>query len=225
MPPTLEPVSFDPRPRERLAAEGAAPLSDRDLLALVLGPGGGPPARALLEAFDDLHGIARAGLRDLERVRGVGRARASALCAAFELGRRHTERMRARGPRLRSAQDVHDRLAPRLRHHAKEVFLVLLLDTRHRVLAQRKIAEGGLTACAIHPREVFEPAIREGAASILFVHNHPSGDPTPSAEDLALTRRLVLVGEALGIPALDHVILGDGTFVSLAEAGLLGRDR
>lgn len=212
------------RPRERLAALGAEALSDHELLALLLGGGRADvAAHALLRRFGSLHGLDRAGLAELRAVPGLGLARAAALKAALTLGRRAVTRERTRGPRIRSAEDVHARLSPVLRHHDREVFAVVLLDTRHRILSEVRVAEGGLTACAIHPREVFEPAIREGAAAIIFVHNHPSGDPTPSQEDLALTTRLCITADALGVRALDHVIIGDGGYVSLADRGLMAR--
>ncbi len=218
----------DDRPRERLAALGAEALSDRELLALVLGAGGGAggpavAASALLRRFGDLHGVERARPSELMRVPGLGAARTAALRAALALGRRVVAAERPRGEPVKSAADVHARLSPVLRHHDREVFVVVLLDVRHRLLAEVRVAEGGLTACAIHPREVFEPALRERAAAVIFVHNHPSGDPTPSHEDLALTARLVIAAEALGVRALDHVVIGDGRFVSMADRGLMGR--
>ena len=221
MAPTPRDHRRPPGPRERLIHHGPAGLEDHDLLALVLGPGGLAVAEGLLARYEDLHGLGRATPAELMRLPGMGVARACALTAALELGVRRVRRMRRRGPALRSARDVHRLVSPRLRHHGREVFVVLFLDGRNRIVREVDVASGGVTACAIHPREVFEPAIREGAPSVLFVHNHPSGDPTPSAEDLALTRRLVRAGEALGIRVLDHVVVGDGTFVSLAEAGLM----
>lgn len=219
--------STDHRPRERLAHRGATALTDEELLLLVLGSGGGVggaavAAHALLRRFGSLHGLERARRTELLRVPGLGAARVAAVTAAFELGRRTALAERARGARIASAADVHARLSPRLRHHLREVFMVVLLDARHRLLAEVRIAEGGLTACAISPREVFEPVVREQAAAVIFVHNHPSGDPAPSHEDLALTGRLVIAADALGVRALDHVIIGDGRFFSLADRGLMG---
>jgi len=225
--PSIHPSPSEHRPRERLAARGAAALTDEELLVLVLGSGGGVggaavAAHALVRRFGTLHGIERARRTELLRVPGLGAARASTITAAFELGRRTALAERARGERIASAAEVHARLSPRLRHHPREVFMVVLLDARHRLLAEVRIAEGGLTACAISPREVFEPVVREQAAAVIFVHNHPSGDPAPSHEDLALTGRLVIAADALGVRALDHVIIGDGRYFSLADRGLMG---
>ncbi len=198
---------------------------DLGLLALLLGGGdsGAELACALLERFRDLHGIERASASDLTLVGGIGPGRAAALQAAIALGRRAACRERSRGDRIRSSSDAHRRLSPALRHLEREVFMVLLLDNRHRVLREVRVAEGGLTACAVQPRDVLQPAVREGAAAVIFVHNHPSGDPTPSNEDPALTRRLCVASEALGIRALDHLIVGDGRYVSLSDRGLMGR--
>lgn len=221
MPPT------DERPRERLLTAGSEALTDAELLALVLGAGQGAGetgliAQALLRRFGSLHALEQARLTELIAVPGIGPVRAAALRAALALGRRLATRERSRGLSIQSAADVFDHLGPHLRHAPKEQFHVLLLDARHRLLAQVRIAEGGLTACAIHPREAYEPAVREGAVAVIFVHNHPSGDPAPSRDDLTLTQRLQAAGEALGIRALDHVVIGDGRYVSLAEQGLIG---
>lgn len=212
------------RPRERLAFGGAEALTTEQLLTLVVGSGGGGAsvaAAALMRRFGGLHAAGRASFREMCEVPGFGPARTAAIQAALELGRRHALAERPRGEEIRTAEDVHRRLSPILRHLGREVFVTVLLDARHHVLRDVRIAEGGLTACAIHPREVFEPAIRERAAAVVFCHNHPSGDPTPSAEDVALTTRLCLAGDALGVRAIDHVIIGDGRFASLAELGLM----
>lgn len=211
------------RPRERLLARGAVALADSELLDLVLGTSGGRSlAETLLERFGGLHGIARATAGELVRVPGMGPARVTALLAALCLGRRVASGERPRGAGLRSAAQVHRLLSPHLRHLDQEVFVGLYLDNRHRVLREVQIAEGGLTACAVQPREVLVPALREGAAALIVAHNHPSGDPAPSPEDVALTTRLYAAAQVLGVRLLDHVVIGDGRYVSLAEEGLLG---
>ncbi|MHC4924989.1 MAG: RadC family protein [Planctomycetota bacterium] len=213
------------RPRERLRQVGARSLSVRELLALVLGSGhrGAP----VLDVADLL--IARAGgsLRRLagldtaalEGVSGVGRAHASKVLAALELGRRAAEEGVARDEPIRGPSDVFQRMGPRLRDLAQEEFHVLLLNTRHCVIREVAATRGILDASLIHPREVFRLAVVEGAAGVILVHNHPSGDPTPSAEDRAVTRQLQEAGRALGIPVLDHVIVGDGRFCSVVAEG------
>ncbi|MDF1561394.1 MAG: DNA repair protein RadC [Deltaproteobacteria bacterium] len=213
----------DPRPRERLQALGPEALVDEELLALILGPcGAGHLAPLLLRRFGGLHGLERASASELVRIPGMGSARTAAVRAALQLGRRLALSEQPRGAVLRSADQIHRRLGPRLRHLRQENFVGIYLDARHRILSEQRIAEGGLTACAIHPREVLEPAVREAAAALIVAHNHPSGDPAPSADDLSLTRRLGIAAEALGVRLLDHLIIGDGRYLSLAEAGLLG---
>lgn len=215
------------RPRERIAARGAQELDDRELLALLLGSGG--PGRsvldvagAILDAADgSLRGVASAEPRTLERVAGVGPARAAAVAAAFELGRRAAAESGRTGDRIRGPSDVHRRLGPLLRDRRQEEFWSLYLDTQNRVLAERRVTVGLLDASLVHPREVFAPALAQAAASLVLAHNHPSGDPTPSPEDLEVTRQMVQSGELLGIRVRDHVVIGDGRYVSLMERGLL----
>jgi DNA repair protein RadC len=213
------------RPRERLEAVGPEALSDAELVALLLRTGGrGADAHAvaarLLERPGGLLGLARAARRDLAAVPGVGPAKQATLRAAFELGRRLAAGRLAPGASLRSPADVFRHFHPTLRDAPHERFLVLLLDGRHRLLRHEMVSQGTLTASLVHPREVFRPALRESAAALLLVHNHPSGDPTPSAEDREVTARLVRAGELLGIPVLDHVVVAERGYASLREAGL-----
>lgn len=211
-------------PRERLAALGPAALSDAELVALLLRTGSGARSAlalgaATLEAFRGLRGLATAELAELEALPGFGPAKAAALVAASELGRRSAARRLERGAVLRSPVDVHRHFSARLRDAACERFLVLLLDGRHRVLGEVTVSQGTLTASLVHPREVFGPAIRRAAAAIVLVHNHPSGDPTPSAEDRSVTLRLREAGELLGIRVVDHVIVAERGYHSFDEAG------
>jgi DNA repair protein RadC len=214
-------------PRERLRALGVRALSLRELVALVVGAGGTAGSAAdvaeavLAAAGGDARGLARCPEAAFRRVPGVGTALAARLAAALELGRRSAasageERVRIRGPR-----DVHARMGPLLRDLVQEEFHALLLNAQHRLLRTVLITRGILDASLIHPREVFRPAVTEGAAAVILVHNHPSGDPSPSAEDRAVTRQLARAGRALGIPVLDHVVLGDGRFHALSEEGPL----
>lgn len=212
------------RPRERLTDRGPAALSPSELLALVLGAGiRGEPAHELgarlLASTGGLRSLAQRSVAELARERGLGTARASRLVAAFELGRRVAQGASTRGIPIRGGGDVYRLLAPRLRDHKKEVFVALLLDGRHRLLREERVSEGSLTASIVHPREVFGPAIREAAAAVIVAHNHPSGDPSPSREDLAVTARLQEVGQLVGIDLLDHVVIGDPGYVSLRERG------
>ena len=199
------------------ARRPVAELSDAELLALLAGP---RAHRHDLCALLDEHGIApfsRAHPERLRRLAGLSRAAARRLACAFELGRR-AERARA-SPRadLRSPERVHALLAPEIRALERETFHVLLLDGKHRLRRRERVSEGTLTTSLVHPREVFGAALREGAAALIVAHNHPSGDPEPSAEDLAVTRRLIEAGKLVGVPLLDHVVLADQAWVSLRE--------
>lgn len=214
------------RPRERLLEGGEDSLSDGELLALILqsglrGENALDLARRLLLVFEGLRGVARASWREIVQVRGVGPAKAARIRAALALGRRARAVFGDRpGPYL-AAKDVFDRLGPRLSLKEKETFYALHLDSKNRLVREEAISVGTLTASLVHPREVFRGAIRESAAAVIVAHNHPSGDPTPSPEDLEVTARLRSAGEVIGIPLLDHIIIGTDRFVSLAEKGRL----
>jgi DNA repair protein RadC len=211
------------RPRERLEALGAEALSDAELLALLLRTGGrGADALAVASQLLAVHGglsaLARAGGRGLAGTAGIGPAKSATLRASLELGRRLAARRLEAGRPIRGPADVFRHFHPHLRHAAQERFLVVLLDGRHRVLRQELVSQGTLTASLVHPREVFRPALRESAAALVLVHNHPSGDPTPSREDREITERLMKAGEILGIPVLDHVVVAERGYCSLGEA-------
>jgi DNA repair protein RadC len=210
------------RPRERLLARGGDRLSTEELVTLVLGAGtpGRPAAvvaRELLRHAGGLPALSRASPRELAAVRGVGEARAARVAAAFHLGRRAVERAATAAAQVRGPADVHQRLRPRMSGLVQEIFVVLALDIRNVVIDEIEVARGCLTGVDVHPREVFRPLIRQAAAAAVVAHNHPSGDPTPSDPDIALTRRLREVGELVGIPVLDHVVVGRDGFVSIAE--------
>ena len=218
------------RPREKLQRQGAAALTDAELLALVLRTGdaaSGTSAvdqgRLLLQHCDNLERLATAEATELCQVPGVGPAKAAGLQAVFELARRLQGRALSVGARYACAEDVYRHYRPCLGPLRKERFLALLLDARNRVLKEICISEGSLTASIVHPREVFAPVVRESAAAVLLVHNHPSGDPTPSPEDRELTRRLAEAGRIMGVKVLDHVVIGREVYVSLAAEGLIGR--
>lgn len=216
---TLEP---DARPRERLAARGAAELTDGELLAIVIGSGtrGASSldlACALLRGLGGVSGLLRATAEELGAYSGIGPARATVVQAALELGRRAVASRPVRGQRLAGASDVWTYFRSRLAPLSVEEFWALGLDVRHRVQSETCLARGSLTGVEIHPRDVFRPLIRQGTAAVIFCHNHPSGDPAPSRADIELTARLRDVGELCGIPVLDHVIVGWEGYTSLAE--------
>ncbi len=218
--PRDDPYAHD-RPRERLRRLGAAALTDADLLILMIGSGtahapASAVASSLLTRFETPGRLASTDVATLESVVGVGRATAARLAAAFELGRRAAVGIRPVEAPIRGPSDVFRTMGPRLRDRPQEEFHALLLNTRHRVLRSVLVTRGILDASLIHPREVFRLAVGEGAAGVILVHNHPSGDPTPSAEDRAVTRQLAEAGRTLGIPVLDHVIVAQGGYTSLA---------
>ena len=209
-------------PRERLLASGPAALSDADLVALVLGTGSArlsarAAALALVERAS-LPELAWASPEELSGRPGLGPARAAALAAAFELGRRGAWSPPRRGERILEPSRVAELMRPSA-HADRECFHVVLLDVRGRLIRAERVAEGSLTQCPVSPRDALRPAVREGAHGVLFVHNHPSGDPSPSAEDADLTERLRAAAELVGVLARDHVIVASGGYFSFVEAG------
>ncbi|MDX2192362.1 MAG: DNA repair protein RadC [Gemmatimonadales bacterium] len=224
--PVAAPSEGD-RPRERLWALGPAALSTVELLAVLLGTGAAREAaprvaERLLAAGDgSLRRLRARPQAELLRLAGVGPAKGARLLAAFELAERMLREERPRLPRIRIPRDVVPLLAPRLRDLPVEEFHLVALDGQSQVLRIILITRGLLDGSLVHPREVFRPAIAEAAAGIIVVHNHPSGDPTPSPEDHAITRRLAEAGRLLGVPLFDHVIVGGDRYLSFAEQGMV----
>jgi DNA repair protein RadC len=212
------------RPRERLARHGAGALSNRELLALVVSTGA-RRSSALAVAEDllqtGLRGLAGRSLPELERERGLGRAKATRVLAALELGARLASEGRTASPSFRTAEAAARYLLPRYGVRPVETFGLLVLDVRQRLKREVVVSVGCLTSSLVHPREVFQEAVASRAAALVLFHNHPSGDPEPSGEDVSLTRRLVSAGTLMGIEVLDHLILGAGRFVSLKQRGVL----
>lgn len=221
-----EPASGD-RPRERLWSVGAVALTTAELVAILLGTGSRgrsvlDTATGLLEMGDgSLRRLAARPAPELLRAAGVGPTKAARLVAAFELGHRLAREARPALPRIREPEDVVRLFEGRLRDLQVEEFHLLALDSQSQVLREVLVTRGLLNSSLVHPREVFRPAIAEAAAGIIVVHNHPSGDPTPSAEDRSVTRQLVSAGQLLDLPLYDHVIIAGDRFVSFAAAGLL----
>ena len=214
----------DERPRERLARQGASALSNRELLALLVGcvaPGESALDVAEHLLGDGLRSLAGRSLPEIESLRGLGRAKASRILAALELGSRLASGEHEPARVLLRPEDAAAYLIPRYSHRPVETFGVLALDVRHRLRHELVISVGCLTGSLVHPREVFNAAVAHRAAGLLLFHNHPSGDPEPSAEDLSLTRRLAAAGTLLGIEVVDHLVLGDGRYVSLKARGVL----
>jgi DNA repair protein RadC len=214
------------RPRERLLRHGAHNLSEAQLLAIILRTGGGGKsaldlAIEILDSFEDLKKIETASLSELAPFKGMGKAKVAQLKAAFELGRRLTEEPYIKGPVFSSGRDVYAYYHSRFKNFKKEVFWCAMLDAKNRIFKDYRISEGTLTHSLIHPREAFRDAIKESAASVIFVHNHPSGDPSPSREDIQVTERLVSAGGIIGIKVLDHIIIGDEKYTSMMEKGYI----
>lgn len=220
----MKDVAPHDRPREKLERLGPGGLGDNELLALVLGSGSREVdalaiANRLLAEVGGIHGLTKVDLGRLRRVSGVARARATQILAAVELGRRTLVRQAAARPRLRTPVDVAEYLMPQYGSPAVEQFGIVMLDTRQRVIRIKILSLGSLDSTVVHPREVFREAASASAAAIVLFHNHPSGDPTPSRDDLALTARMVSAGVVMGIDVVDHIILGEQRYFSLVESG------
>jgi len=204
------------RPREKLEAEGADALSTAELIAILLrtgtkGASAIHVAEAMIARFKSLDALARAGVDDLRQIRGVGRDKAVTLMAAFKLASLMAKEMRHEAPLLDTPERIADLLREDIRFKDNEQFHVALLNTRRRLIRIERISDGTLDTLLVHPREVFKPAIAASAAAIVLIHNHPSGDPTPSEADIKVTRDLIRAGQLLKIDVLDHIILGRRT--------------
>jgi DNA repair protein RadC len=213
------------RPREKLLDNGAGPLSSAELLAIVLRSGSEgesalEQARAVMKSGGgSFRRLAAAGVAELCRIRGIGPAKAAQILAVLEIAKRFGQEEFEPGALFRGSYDVYAHFRERLGAECHEQFYAVLLDNKNRKLKDVCISQGSLTSSVVHPREVYLPVIRESAAAVIFVHNHPSGDPTPSREDLDITRRLREVGDLVGIRVLDHVVIGRGRYVSFVDDG------
>ncbi len=222
----MKSVAAHDRPREKLQRVGATALGDNELLAVVLGHGRANAsaldlANAVLTAVAGLDRLARARYDELRRIPGIGAARAAQIVAAVELGRRTLTRVGRERIQITSPRVLAEMLLPQYGSRAVEQFGVVLLDTKHRVLRTTVVTVGTVDASIVHPREIFREAASAGAAAIVLFHNHPSGDPEPSQDDVVLTRRVAAAGVLMGIDVVDHVILADARYCSMREKGLL----
>ena len=217
------------RPREKLLAYGPGALSNAELLAILLRSG--TRKKSVLRIAEEilarikeqgLVGMVHISVAELAKIDGVGKVKAATLQAAIELARRLAVQQSAKIQMITGPEDVARYAMPHYRFEQKEHFAVLLLNTKNHVIAMPEVSVGSLSASVVHPREVFRAAIDHAAAAMILLHNHPSGDPTPSREDIAVTERLVKAGKIMDIPVLDHVVLGRDRFISLKEKGLLG---
>lgn len=222
----LRDLPHEERPRERMMQYGAEALSHAELLAILLRTGTQQEsalhlAQRILMQAGNLRQLVDLSLEELMEIKGIGAAKALQLKAGIELGRRLALSRHTLSPTIRSPRDVSDLLSEQLRYLQKEHFVCLFLNTKNVVIAQETLSIGSLNAAVVHPREVFRAAIKCSSASIICAHNHPSGDPTPSKEDVQLTQRLIEAGSIVGIDVLDHIVIGDGQYVSLKERGLI----
>lgn len=213
------------RPREKMQARGEEYVSDEELLAIILGNGTRnlsalDLARQLLVNYKGLRNIREASLEDITSVKGIGPAKAISIKAAIELGRRTAMDVKIRDF-VNSPADVSRLLMEEMRYYDREHFCALYLDRKGGLLVKEDVSVGGLSSSIVHAREVFKTAVKCSAASIILVHNHPSGDPTPSREDIEITRRLIEAGSIMGIDVLDHLIIGQDKYCSLKEKGLI----
>lgn len=219
----IKEIPLNDRPREKMAANGAAVLTDAELIAILLRTGTAEKSAIDIASemtadgglYKRLAGITR--LNELTNIKGLGQAKAATVLAALEIGRRIASAKPIEKIHFSCPQDVADFLMPRLRYAAKEQFVVILLNNKNKVIGTEVVSEGSLSSSVVHPREVYAPAILHHAAAIMVAHNHPSGDPKPSIEDEEVTRQLLRSGKVLGIPMIDHVIIGDGNYYSFLE--------
>ena len=224
---TVHDLPLNERPRERLLKLGSEVLSAQEILALILGRGIKGESvmvtsQKLLSRFGNLKGIANASVEELMQISGIGPAKTAQIKAALELSKRLEADVGEKPkPMLKSPEDVAAVVRSQLKGKKKEHFLVLCLDTRNRLINCKPVSIGSLDTSIVHPREVFKEAVSSSASSVIFVHNHPSGDPEPSQEDVELTKRLAKAGEIIGIDVLDHIIVCDKSYLSLKAKNLL----
>lgn len=224
--PTMKELPEGVRPRERLLKEGAEVLSDAELLAILLGTGSREAtaldlASQLLIVFQSLRRLVDATVEEMSQMKGVGPAKASQVKAALELARRLSRYSDLPRSAIRSPEDAAGLVMEEMRHLDREHFRAILLNTKNQVITVDNVSVGTLNSSTVHPRELFRNAIKRSAAALILLHNHPSGDPAPSREDIDITGRLVQAGKIVGIEVLDHVIIGDNKFTSLKAEGLI----
>lgn len=218
----IKDFSPEEKPREKLKNLGLHAVENVELMAILLGSG--TKGENVLQLADKVLDMIKhelffqeISLEDLMEIKGIGLSKASTILAGIELGRRLQLEDNRRSIQINNPQSIADYYYTKLRHEMKEHFCVLLLDTKNRIIAEEKISEGSLNASIVHPREVFKPAIRKSANSVILIHNHPSGDTEPSREDIEVTKRLVEAGEIIGISVLDHIIIGDHQYLSMKK--------
>jgi DNA repair protein RadC len=224
---TIHDLPLSERPRERLSKLGSEALSSQEILALILGRGiKGESvivtAQKLLSKFGNLKNLASASVEELTQIKGIGPAKAAQIKATFELSKRlEASSSETAKTTVKSPEDVVKTARNLLKGKKKEHFLVICLDTRNHLIKTSTVSIGSLDCSIVHPREVFKDAISSSAASVIFIHNHPSGDPTPSEDDIKMTKRLIEAGEIIGIEVLDHIVICDSEHLSMKAKNLV----
>ncbi|PKM83148.1 MAG: hypothetical protein CVU89_02360 [Firmicutes bacterium HGW-Firmicutes-14] len=223
---TIKELPEEARPRERLYREGAEALTTVELVAVLLRTGSCSASAVDLAAMlmgrtGGLKGMAECSTEELCTVKGVGPAKAAQLKAAVELGRRLSAETMGPRPVIKAPVDAYNLLKERMRHYDREHFKAVFLNTKHHVITVETVSVGSLNSSLVHPRELFRNSIKRSAAAIILAHNHPSGDPAPSPEDIQITCRLAEVGNIIGIQVIDHIIIGENRFISLKEQGII----
>ena len=220
----IKDIIKEERPRETLLKKGETYVSDSELLAILINNGTRDKsaitlAREIIETSDGIRNLSNITVEELSKIKGIGLAKACRIISALELGRRVSVASEMQKFKISSPQDIGNVYMEELRYKKKEIFRVVLLNTKNVIIGSKDISEGSLNASIVHPREVFLEAIKKSANKMILMHNHPSGDPTPSSEDINITKRLISAGQIVGIEILDHVIIGDGSFYSFKENG------
>lgn len=224
---TIKRMPESERPREKMISYGCQSLSNAELLAIILSTG--TKDKTAIDLASGILNMSNEGLRtlrdctveELRQIKGVGLAKACQIIAAVELGKRIALTTKVNNYKIKSPDDVSNLLMEEMRYLNKEMFNILLLNTKHDVIAIENISIGSLNASIVHPREVFNRAIKRSSSAIILAHNHPSGDPKPSGEDINITKRLIEAGTIIGINVLDHIIIGDGVYFSMKEQELI----
>ena len=224
--PTIKQLPAHERPRERLIQSGDEYLTDAELLGIIIRDGtinysAVDIAKEILSKYSDFRKLYSVSINELCKIDGIGPARAAQIKAALAIAKRFSTISLKPSQQFKCSRDIFDHFHEQLRGRKQEVFLIVLLDNKNRIIKELPISSGSLTSSIVHPREVFNPAIKESAASVIFVHNHPSGDPEPSKEDIQMTQRLLEVGNIVGIKVLDHIIIGNENFASLKDKGII----
>lgn len=224
--PLIKELPNEERPRERMLSVGAEGLSNTELLAILIGTGTKKEsamrlAEKILAKEEGLHFLGAAMPEDLWQIPGIGKAKSCQIAAAVELGKRLSSRTKSERLHIVSPEDIASQFMEKMRYLKKESFKILLLNTKNEIMSEENISTGNINSSIVDPREVFNPAIRKSASSVALIHNHPSGDPEPSEADINVTKRLIKAGELLDIKVVDHIIIGDGTYVSFKRKKLI----